>query len=330
MLVNDNDRKIYAEELAPRLPAKILDAHVHIWSKTDFPADFQFKPGDCCGRFGGEFTIPQWRNFMKELLPEQECHLNCFGTPRKEADRSCTPRDTQPGDYVNVLLSPADPAEVVEERLVKSGAVGVKPYLNYAAEYYGKPKDAVEIADMLTEEQLKMLNRRKLAITLHIPRSGRFADPVNQRQMIDLCEKYPDIRFIFAHIGRAYFMKNLLESNLTEFVKFPNAFFDTAMVNHEGVLKRTFDLFPAERILFGTDAPIALLRGKSVEINDQYAYVMGEDYQIGTTIHGVGSPVKFTTFFYEQLRAMLNTIPAGKVEDVFFNNADQLFRSVGK
>ncbi len=330
MFSNDNDRRIYAEELAPRLPAKILDAHVHIWSLNDYPEGFTFKPKSCNNRFGGNFTIDMWRELMKEVLPEQQVTLTCFGSPNASADRNRVPEGCREGDYVEVLISPEDPAELVEERIVRSGAVGVKPYWNYAAAHFGKTSAQVEIVDMLTPSQLEMLNRRKLAVTLHIPRPGRFADKCNQRQMIELCEKYPDVRFIFAHIGRAYFMKNIIDSNLEEFVQYGNAYFDTAMLNHEGVLNYTFDHFPAERILFGSDSPIALLRGKSVEINDQYAYLMGEDYEIGTTINDTGHVVNFTTFFYEQLRAIVNATPAGQLENVLFNNGDTLFRNVGR
>ena len=325
MIVNDNDRRIYEEELAPRLPQKIFDAHVHIWSKADYPADFRFPEKNCANRFGGAFTLAQWRDAMAVLLPRQECHLNCFGMPNNAADRGKVPEGTLPGDFLNVLISPADSAEQVEERIDRSGATGVKPYLNYAAAFYGKPANEVEIADMFTPQQLAMLDRRSLAVTLHIPRSGRFADKLNQRQMIELCDKYPNVRFVFAHIGRAYFMKNILESNLDEFVNYPNAYFDTAMLNHEGIFKYTFDHFPAERVLFGSDAPIAFLRGKSVEINNQYAYLMGEDYAVGTSIIDTAHAVQFTTFFYEQLRAILNATPKEHLSDVLFNNAQQVF-----
>lgn len=328
MLANELDRKIYAEELAPALPGKILDCHVHIWSKADYPENFTFPPGDCCRRFGGEFTIPMWKQLMAELLPEQEVFLNCFGMPHAKADRSRIPEGAGENDFVNLLIAPDDPAEKVEKLLDDTGAVGVKPYLNYAADFFGKKANDVEIFDMLSKEQLAMLNRKKLSIMLHIPRSGRFADPVNQKQMIGLCETYPDIRIIFAHIGRAYYMRNIKESNLTDFIRFPNVYFDTAMLNHEGILAYTFDRFPAERILFGSDSPIALLRGKSVEINDQYAYLMGEDYEIGTVIKDSANAVKFTTFFYEQLRAVINTAPAGQLENILYNNANNLFRSI--
>ena len=331
MLLIETDRIIYREELGPRLPKRILDVHVHAWDKDAFPADFQFPEKSANGRFGGTFPLSLFHSLMEELLPEQEVACNSFGMPHVAAFRDkVSVEGRRPGDTVNILLSPADPAEIVEQRIDAAGAVGVKPYLNYPAAYLHKPANDVEINDMLTPSQLEMLNRRKLAVTLHIPRSGRFSDKLNQRQMIALCEKYPDIRFSVAHIGRAYFIAGIKDSNLEEFVQFPNAYFDTAMLNHQGVFQYTFDHFPAERILFGSDSPIAMLRGKSVEINNQYAYLMGEDYHIGTSIVDAEHAVKFTTFYYEQLRALLDTIPAGYVEKVFHDNARNLFKEIGQ
>lgn len=328
--ITESDRRIYREELAPRLPRRILDAHVHIWERNCFPPDFHFAPRDCANRFGGEFPLARWREAMRALLPEQQAGLNCFGFPHDAADRGRVPEANGPDEFVNVLISPADPAEVVRRRIEAAGAVGVKPYWNYAASCYGKKSSEVEIFDMLTVAQLEYLNRAGLAVTLHIPRPGRFADRVNQRQMVELCERYPRISFIFAHIGRAYFMRNIVESNLAALAALPNAFFDTAMVNHVGVLRYAFDHFPAERILFGSDAPIALLCGKSVEVNDQYVYLMGEDYDIGTAIRDTEHVLEFTTFFYEQLRAILAATPENALENVLYCNAAKLFGSIAK
>ena len=123
-------------------------------------------------------------------------------------------------------------------------------------------------------------------------------------------------------------MRGIHEAHIEDFIKFPNAYFDTAMINHAGVLKYTFDHFPAERILFGSDAPIALLRGKSVEINHQYAYLMGENYAIGTSIIDTEHAVDFTTFYFEQLRAIIEAAPADTLEKVLYSNAQKLFNEV--
>lgn len=327
-LMSERDKIIYRDELAPYLPARIFDVHVHTFSKDFFPEGFEFPPLSCYNKFGGSFPLALWRELMKELLPEQEVWLNCFASPNLKVDRERVPDVNWKNEFAMAVISPADGIGKVIDRIERSGAVGVKPYLNFAADHYGKKSGDVEIFDMLTPEQLEYLNEKSLAVTLHIPREARFADPVNQRQMIGLCEKYPNVKFIFAHIGRAYFMRNIKESNISEFVQFPNAFFDTAMVNGTDILKYTLDHFPVERVLFGTDTPIALLRGKSVEINDQYAYLMGENYAIGTSIIDTEHAVEFTTFFYEQLRAVIAAVPEQDLEKVLFSNAHKLFTEI--
>ena len=327
-LINEMDQRIYREELAPFLPKRIFDAHVHVFDKSFFPPDFAFAPLSCYNKFGGEFPLALWRVLMQELLPEQEVWLNCFAAPNLKLDRACVPAVNRKTEFGMVVVSPADPPEVMASRIEAVQAVGVKPYLNFAADFCKKKSGDVEIRDMLTPGQLDYLNEKGLAITLHIPRSGRFADPVNQYQMVQICEKYPNIKIIFAHIGRAYYMRNIRESNIDELVKFPNAYFDTAMINNADIMRYTFDHFPAERVLFGTDSPIALLRGKSVEINNQYAYLMGENYKIGTAIIDTEGAVQFTTFFYEQLRAVIAAAPAGCLEKVLFSNAEKLFKGI--
>jgi len=151
---------------------------------------------------------------------------------------------------------------------------------------------------------------------------------------VDICRRYPNAQVIFAHIGRAYYLNNII-GLLDGIATCPNAFIDTAMVNHEGVLEYAFRHFPRERILFGSDAPIACLRGKSVEINNQYAYLMGEDYEIGTSIYDAKHAVAFTSFYYEQLRgirlaAQRAGLSAAEVENILFNSASRLLTGVAE
>jgi hypothetical protein len=224
------------------------------------------------------------------------------------------------------LVSPHDSIASVQTRIIANRLVGYKPYLNFVD---WKKKDEITIFDMLPDEQMEYANANELAVTLHIPRPDRLADPVNQQQMVELCSRYPLTKIIFAHIGRAYYLQNAIGC-LSGIAECPNAYIDTAMVNHEGVLEYAFNNFPRERILFGTDAPIALLRGKSVEINNQYAYLMGEDYQIGSYIYDAGHAVEFTLFYYEQLRAIKLAagragLSSAEIENIFWGNAFRLF-----
>ena len=319
-ILTDMDRRVYAEELKDRLPDRIFDAHIHLWERSDFPEIWPLEPKNYINYFDGHFSLAEWTALLPDLLPGKEVAFNAFGFPDDAVDLDAAPACP----FHLSLVSPFDPVEKLAARMERSGSLGVKPYWNFAR----KPAAETEIRDMLTPAQLDYLDRRRAIVTFHIPRPGRFEDPLNQRQMAELCERWPNIAFIFAHIGRAYYQR-CATKYVDEFVEFPNAYWDTAMINHEGVLKYTFDHFPAERILFGTDAPISFIHGKSVEINHQYAYVMPEEYDFGTTLIDRTGKIEYVPFLYEQLRSVLALgLPPKTLEDFFFNNAHDLYTAV--
>lgn len=325
-VINANDRKIYENEFRNWLPGKIFDAHVHIFDESNFQPEYKMPEKCCFQKFNGTFTLEQYIEIVKTLLLEQELSMNCFGFPDRAADIEGACRYT--GKVVDnkrvfgmALVSPKDDLDTVKRRIVENKLIGYKPYLDFVD---WLPKEDINIFDMLSPEQMQFADEKGLAITLHIPKTERLADPCNQKQMVRLCRRYPNAKIIFAHIGRAYFIRNVI-GNLDNIADCPNAYLDTAMVNHPGVLEYAFNNFPRERIVFGSDAPIALLRGKSVEINNQYAYLVGEDYAIGSTIYDAGKIVEFTTFFYEQLRGIKEAatkanLSRKEIENIFYNN----------
>ena len=327
----ESDRRIYEEELRDFLPARIFDAHVHLFDSSCLVRGGAFNERHCYRKFGGVFTAEQYAAWMKELLPGQEMDFNSFGHPEEISDRDATAAYTGSVSdnrrrFGMALVSPEDPLESVIRRVADNRLVGYKPYPAFVR---GKPAGEVTIFDMLPEPVMREADQRGWAVMLHIPRTGRIADLVNQAQMVELCRRYPAARIIFAHIGRAYYLGNVIGA-LDGIAACPNAYLDTAMINHEGVLEYAFRNFPRERILFGSDAPFALLRGKSVEVNNQYAYLTGEDYELGTSIYDARHAVNFTTFYYEQLRGIrLAAERAGlsrvEINGVFFENARRIF-----
>ncbi len=332
----ERDRQIFERELRGFLPSRIFDAHVHFFDASCLLPGATFPPRHCYHKFGGVFTPSQYRAWADQALPGVKIYTNSFGHPGLESDRDASAvytgsiSDSQ-SSYGLALVAPEDSAKTARRRVEQNQLVGFKPYPAFVT---GKPVDEVTVNDMLPAAQMEAADELGLVNMLHIPRPGRLADPVNQAQMVELCERYPKARIIFAHVGRAYFLRNVV-GFLAGIAACPNAWIDTAMINHEGVLEYAFGNFPRDRILFGADTPFALLRGKSVEINNQYAYLLGEDYELGTSIYDANGAVTFTTFYYEQLRGIkLAAERAGleerEVEDFFFNNADRLFRSVAE
>jgi predicted TIM-barrel fold metal-dependent hydrolase len=332
--VCEADRQVYEQELRGFLPARIFDAHAHLFDRSCLLPGATFPPRSLYQKFGGCFSLEQYLAWVAALLPAQAFHLNSFGHPSRECDRDASAaysgRISDNHRFFGMaLVSPHDTAEAVVRRVEDNRLVGYKPYLDFVD---WKASREVTLHDMLPAAQMEAAEARGLVVTLHIPRPARLADPVNQAQMVELCRRYPGVKIIFAHIGRAYYLSNVI-GFLDGIADCPNAYVDSAMVNHEGVLDYTFRNFPRRRILFGSDAPVAFLRGKSVEINNQYAYLMGEDYEIGTSIYDARHAVAFTPFFFEQLRGIKLAaeragLSASELDDFFFNNASGLFCEV--
>lgn len=331
-----SDREVYQRELRDFLPARIFDAHVHLFDGSCLRPGAEFSARSCYRKFGGVSTCEHYLAWMAALLPEQEVHLNSFGQPSHQSDLDASAvysgrlADNQ-RRFGMALVSPHDAPAAALRRVTANRLIGYKPYLKFVD---WKQSGEITIHDMLPASLMETAHERGLAVTLHIPRPGRLADPVNQAQMVELCRRYPAAQIVFAHIGRAYYRSGVI-GFLDGVASCPNGWLDTAMVNHEGVLEYALRHFPRDRLLFGSDAPIAFLHGKSVEINNQYAYLMEEDWDVGTSLHDARGAVTFTTFFYEQLRGIRLAaeragLSSGEVEDIFFNNASRLFRSVAQ
>jgi len=324
------DRELFAHEIAEWLPSRVFDAHVHVFERACFPPGFAFPPRECYQRFGGQHSLEQFQAAATALLPGRTLGMLSFGTPHRQCDRDTAARYTgaisdNRTRFGLALVAPEDSPADLERRLRAHRLIGYKPYRNYVT---GMAAETVRIPHMLSPAQMELADAFGLAVTLHIPKEARLADPDNQRDMVALCRRYPNAQIVFAHIGRAYWLRNVL-GNLDGLADCPNAWLDTAMVNHTEVLHYAFMHFPRQRILFGSDAPIAWLRGKSVEINDQYAYLMGEPYAIGTAIYDAEHAVEFTFFYYEMLRAIRTAadragLTRPEVEGFFWGNAQGL------
>jgi predicted TIM-barrel fold metal-dependent hydrolase len=330
------DRELYGRLVREGLPQRVFDAHVHAFERGCFPPAYEFPPRECYRRFGGQHTLEQFLEVAGKLLSGSTVGMLSFGTPHRQCDREAAARYTgaisdNRTRFGLALVAPEDSAAELEARLRAHRLIGYKPYRNFVV---GMDAEAVRIPQMLPAAQMELADALGLVVTLHIPRELRLADPDNQRDMVELCERYPHAQIIFAHVGRAYWYRNVV-GNLDGIARCPNAWLDTAMVNHIDVLAYAFRHFPRERILFGSDAPIAWLRGKSVEINDQYAYLMAEPYSIGTAIYDPEGAVEFTFFYYEMLQAALEAArragwTTADVEGFFWGNAHGLCARVAE
>ena len=327
------NRRIYETEFRDWLPDKILDVHIHTVHRDSYPDEFDPGPERWMSHVnGGSYRIEDCQADAAAILPGKDFHGLCFGSPSGNEDRDLANRYVasfcdQQRWFGLALVSPEDPVEAVEQWIGELGLLGYKPYRNYVT---SKPREEVGIHDMLPATCMALADRLGLIVMLHIPRAKRLADPDNQREIVELADRYPHAQIILAHVGRAYYLGNVV-GQLDELRKQPNLYVDVAMLNHWEVIEYVLREFPRERILFGTDMPISRFGGKSVEINDDYAYITEDNIDIGNAIHDARAAVEFTYFYYEELRAIRKAadrvgLTRAEIEALFFGNSMRLLK----
>ena len=327
---HERNLRIFQEELDEFLPETILDFHVHVFNEGVIPQGERYC---CAGHFIERYDLNDLERDLAEAYPGRKTLAVCFGSPHVGDDRKAN------NDYLAEhcdhkrffplrLFDPhEDKPDALRKELAAGRFLGLKPY----PDYVGKSDiNDVEIHEMLPAWVMEIVNGLGLIVMLHIPRKDRLADPLNQRQVIELCEAYPNARIVLAHIGRAYFLKNIV-GNLDALKDLRNLYYDLAMLNNWEVLEYLFQEVDPGKILYGTDIPIALAPGKSVEINDQYTYVTPVPWELSISDdHG---RLTFTSFLYEELRAIKKTVhrlgfSKDFVQGLFYANGRKLLDSV--
>ena len=322
--------RLFTEEFDAFLPERILDFHIHIFNDGVAPANAPFS---CGGHPLIKYDIDDLRQDLNETYPMRDTYGVCFGMPIVAFDSAKNNRyvgevcDNKRFFGLRLLDLKNDSPEALRADLESGRFVGVKPYPDYVR----KPNvNDAEIHEMLPDWVMQPVNDLGLIVMLHIPRSARLADPLNQKQLVELCTHYRNAHIVLAHIGRAYYLKNVI-GNLDDLKNLPNLYYDLAMVNHWEVMEHLFATVDPRKILYSTDIPIALAPGKSVEINDQYTYVTPVPWAL--SISDDHRKLKFTGFLYEELRAIKKaterlSLPRAFVEDIFFNNGMTLLQRV--
>jgi predicted TIM-barrel fold metal-dependent hydrolase len=274
--------RFYLDEIAPSLPPRILDFHAHIWRKSDWRA----VPWKSAAPGGGymvteeDYTIERLLDDARRIFVGREYRAVCFGYPTPSADNE---KDTLYAASAGVrrglyplMIAGAPlrvPAELLRRRVEEHGFLGFKVHLPWHGDDYG----ATSVQDMISSNEMQVANELGLIVLLHVPRSGRLADPEIQRGVRWLSETWPSAKIVLAHCGRCYLPAEMVRA-LGAVRDLTNVYLDTSMVMDETVLRIVFDRIDSTRVLFATDFPVAAMRGRRVRVMDHWVDVVaGEE-----------------------------------------------------
>ena len=121
-----------------------------------------------------------------------------------------------------------------------------------------------------------------------------------QDDMVRLCEKYPNAKWILAHCARSY-SAWAIERAAKYLRDLPNVWYDTSSVCESDAMDALYSGVGSERVMYGSDdIPVGVLRGKYIAFGFAWAYLSESNHSLNLS-HCEGQ-MTFTR--YEQLRAM--------------------------
>jgi len=338
--VKPDDRKVYEERIRDFLPERIIDVHTHVWlerfrSSYNDPRRIVTWPD----RVAKDSPIEELLATYELMFPGKKLTPLIFGAVLSRRDdldgNNQYIAESMRKHHVPGLIwsVPQWSGEELERRIVEGGFLGVKSYLSNAPEYL--PEAEIRIFDYFPPHQLDAINRRGWIMMLHIPRPGRLRDPVNLGQMLEIERKYPNIRLIVAHVGRAYCPEDVGNA-FDVLAETKRMMFDISANTNAENFERLIRAVGPKRILFGSDLPITRMRMRRVCENGRYINLVQKgmygDVSGDKNMREVDGE-ELTFFMYEEIaafkRAAENTgLGRCDIEDVFFNNAMRLLEGV--
>ena len=334
--LNDYDRQVYEKELKSFLPDEFIDFHTHV-TRLAF------------GRTGSHNGGSTWTDLVYDELPVEEL-LKCYEVlfPKQKVTPlvfgGCLCNIDKVNDYVcderkkygfPTLYRTSydmDP-DLLEQKVKAGGFLGLKPYLSNCPPYI--PPKEVRIFDFLPYEHLRKANENGWVVMLHIARDGRLKDEVNIAQILEIEEKYPNIKLIIAHVGRAYAKEDI--GNAFDIIgKGENTYFDFTANLCDDAIRACIEAVGTKKLIFGSDLPIATMRMYRIVENGVYYNVVprGLYGNVDGEPHMRESDEKtITLMMYEQLLALKRVAADLKlgdkeVERILYSNAKNILNNI--
>ncbi len=333
--LTDYDKKVYIEELKDFLPNNIVDSHAHCWRVEDDEFDRSKFPTKWSNLVAKDCYIEDLQKTYLDLFPGKKVIPVVFGNSVKRCmEHNAYIKDVgKKTGYPTLFWTKYDMSpDFLEEHVLSGGYQGLKPYLGGCKEGV-KPSDA-DIYDFLPEEHLKVADKYGWKVILHISKDDRFKNKSNIDTLLDIEQKYPNVKLIVAHIGRAYAKIDVGDAFI-RLKETKNMLFDFSANTNADIIRECIETFGSKRVMFGTDMPIAKMRMYRVVENGFYINVVPRGLYgelVKKDPHMRESDEKdITNFTYEILRgfkkaALDLSLTKEQVEDIMCGNASKLYK----
>jgi hypothetical protein len=328
---------IFRAELDEFLPEFIYDSHVHV----ALPEHYGEVPAEAikdswAAEAPRDLSLEQLSEVQSQFYPGRTVRSLAFTMPvpyaHIEAGNAYVAQGIASGSVDGLLVTRPEWSQEKVLGLVRDGGfLGFKPYPGLVG---SRSDDTVCIDDYFPPAHQEIADEFGLIALIHLPRPERLRDPRNLAELHELVGNRPNIRVIVAHIGRAYTM-SYAEPGLAALRDLPTLYHDFAMNLNADVIELALEEIGPERLLYGTDLPICLMRGVREHEGDQYINFSDGDYTWNTPERRKPAAVEagYTLYVYEELRAFRRAaqragLTAEQVAQVMGTNALRLVSEV--
>lgn len=339
--VTDYDKQFYQQELKDFLPDTFIDCHTHVWldEHCNYGVDTAHRSCAWPGMVAKDNSIEDLNETNRLLFPDKKVisvlYGQCSVTVDLKANNSYIAQSANTYNFPALYIPhPSQPASSVERIMLANPCFkGLKVYLQFAPAYI--PNNEIRIYDFLTPEHLALANKYGWVVQLHIARPKRLADPVNYIQILEIEKKYPNIKLIIAHLGRAYANEDL--GDALDYLKdSKTTIWDFTANTNAYVMERVLDLYGPDRFIYGTDFPIFRMKARRTVENGFYINEIPKnslgDVSIDPHMREIDYPEadKITFFIYEEIlscKRACEKLGLGKedVHKIFYKNSAKLF-----
>jgi len=329
------DRPIFEAEFASFLPARIYDVHVHLHIFENGRPTPEAILESWAAEAPQELSHWQLADVQRLLFPKRHVSSLVFANPslwvQIDAANAHVAAAIAEGQAEGLLVvRPEWPAEHVRTLIKEGGFLGLKPYPGLLGSRFD---ENVSLNDFFPPAHQELANELGLIVMLHLPRPERLREPRNQAELRQLVQRYPRLRLIIAHIGRAYTI-SYAEPGLQAVGDLP-VYWDFAMNLNTEVLARAMEIIGPDRLLYGSDLPVALMRGMRRHEGDHYINYSDGPYSWNTPARRQPPEIEagYTFYLYEQLRAFKQAAErvgwgAAEIARVMHENAEALISAV--
>lgn len=306
---NETESKLKTE-LLEEVPSSIIDIHTHIGLREDAQALDPHLLANLITTYP-YFSHEQHLQTREHLWHDKEVRQVIFCFPFRGIDIR------RGNDYVQTIVNsdssfipfltgePQDVGYCVEE--LRTGKWrGIKMYPEQLW------PSGERIADFYPDAVLKELDRQSLPAIVHLPHELTIDVP----ELLDLAQSFSQMAFVVAHFGMARGKFREIEDALRALQNQENIYLDSSWYSEVAIIARALELLGPERILYGSDQPLNLIRaeffthpelGKRVLTDFNYHWANEEEQKSYKETSGL-KPSSLPNMHFRSLRALLTAI----------------------